>query len=120
MSDPNKFLQQRLRDFARERDWDQFHTPKNIAMALAGEVGELLAELQWSTDAEIRERLATDESFRSRVEEELADVHLYLLRLADLCGTDLNQVSNSKIDRNAQKYPIDKARGTAEKYTRLT
>lgn len=88
-------------------------------MALAGEVGELLAELQWSSDEQIREHLSTDADFRERIEEELADVHLYLLRLADLCGTDLIQASNTKIDRNAQKYPIDKAHGTATKYTRL-
>lgn len=105
-------LTARLRDFADERDWEQFHTPKNLAMALAGEAGELLAELQWLTPRESQE-LAGDA--RARVADEMADVLNYLVRLADVMGVDLLAAAGSKIERNAVRYPAEAHRGSARK-----
>ncbi|MDR7380924.1 nucleotide pyrophosphohydrolase [Promicromonospora iranensis] len=97
-------LRDRLRDFAVARDWGQFHKPKNLAMALAGEVGELLAEMQWLTDEQVHEKLA-DADTRNEVEEEFADVFLYLIQLADVCGVDLIQAAHAKITRNDDRFP---------------
>lgn len=97
-------VRDRLRDFAVARDWGQFHKPKNLAMALAGEVGELLAEMQWLTDDQVHERLAAPET-RGEVEEEFADVFLYLVQLADVCGVDLIQAAHAKIMRNEDRFP---------------
>lgn len=110
----------RVREFAAAREWDQFHTPKNLAMALTGEVGELVAEMQWLTDAEIL-AAARDSSTGAgaRIANELADVLLYLVRLSDVCGIDLVSVAHAKIDLNAKKYPVELARGSARKYTEL-
>lgn len=105
-------LAARLRDFADERDWEQFHTPKNLAMALAGEAGELLAELQWLTPRESQE--LTGEA-KARVADEMADVLNYLVRLADVLGVDLLAASESKMERNAVRYPADAHRGSARK-----
>jgi len=107
-------LAQRLRAFADERDWDQFHSPKNLAMALVAEAGELAAEFQWATEAQ--SKLPSAER-RARVEAEVADVLNYLVRLADKLGIDLIAAANSKIDENAKRYPADKVRGSAKKYT---
>ena len=111
-------LASHLRDFARRRDWEQFHTPKNLAMALAGETGELVAELQWLTDAEIAGYLA-DPVRRARLEDEVADVASYLLRFADVCGIDLSAAVLAKISRNESRYPVDESRGSARKYSEL-
>ena len=89
-------------------------------MALAGEVGELLAELQWLSDDDVKRQLESDADFRARIEQEMAYLHLYLLRLADLCGSDIIEVPHAKIEVNASKYPPEKARGTSTKYTRLS
>ncbi|WP_369372302.1 nucleotide pyrophosphohydrolase [Promicromonospora sp. Populi] len=97
-------VRDRLRDFAVARDWGQFHTPKNLAMALGGEVGELLAEMQWLTDEQVHERLADAET-RGAIEEEFADVFLYLVQLADVCGVDLVQAGHAKITRNVGRFP---------------
>ncbi|WP_275004128.1 nucleotide pyrophosphohydrolase [Promicromonospora iranensis] len=97
-------LRDRLRGFAAARDWGQFHKPKNLAMALAGEVGELLAEMQWLTDEQVYEKLA-DPDTRNEVEEEFADVFLYLIQLADVCGVDLIQAAHAKITRNDDRFP---------------
>lgn len=109
-------LRERLRRFADERDWRQFHAPKNLASALSVEVGELLEHFQWlSEDASRRltpERLGP-------VREELADVLIYLVRLADELDVDLAQAVRDKIEINARKYPVDKARGSIRKYTEL-
>lgn len=94
----------RLRDFAVARDWGQFHKPKNLAMALAGEVGELLAEMQWLTDDQVHEKLADPET-RGAIEEEFADVFLYLVQLADVCGVNLIEASHAKIARNEGRFP---------------
>lgn len=107
-------LTQRLRAFAAERDWDQYHTPKNLAMALTGEAGELAAEFQWLTEAQSRD---LEPKRRARVQEEAGDVLLYLLRLADKLDFDLVEAAHRKIDLNAQRYPADKVFGSARKYT---
>ena len=103
-----------LRRFAAERDWETFHSPKNLAMALTGEAGELAAEFQWLTEAE---SLALDAPRKARVQEEAADVLLYLVRLADRAGFDLLEAARDKITLNALKYPAERVRGSARKYT---
>ena len=104
-----------LKRFADERDWEQFHTPKNLATSITIEAAELLELFQWSRGQggwdEIR-----DEKLRARVEEELADVLIYVLRFADLAKIDLAKAAECKIAQNAQKYPADKARGSDKKY----
>ncbi|GFM51816.1 nucleotide pyrophosphohydrolase [Pseudomonas capsici] len=110
-------LQKELADFAKERDWDQFHTPKNLAMALSGEAGELLENFQWLT-AEQSERNALPETTLLAIKEEMADVLLYLVRLADRLQVDLGEVAKTKIQSNARKYPVAKSRGNAVKYSR--
>ena len=107
-------LTQRLRDFAAARDWERFHSPKNLAMALAAESGELLEQFQWLTEAQSRE---LDPSQRELVAAELADVLLYLLRLADRLEVDLKSAAERKIAVNEKRYPVDRVRGSAKKYT---
>jgi len=116
MSDPFRELRDALRDFAAERDWDQFHSPRNLATALAVEAAELLEPFQWLDDAESRE---PSPAVRAAVEEEMADVLLYLVRLADRLDVDLERAARAKLVRNAEKYPVEKARGTSRKYDRL-
>jgi len=106
-------LQQQMRQFTHERDWDQFHTPKNLAMALTGEAAELQEIFQWLT-AEQSAQL--DAKQRTHAEEELADVLLYLCRLADVLNIDLAAAAQAKIKRNAEKYPAEQVRGSAAKY----
>ena len=107
-------LAERLRAFAAERDWEQFHTPKNLAMALAGEVGELVAEFQWLTPEESR-AISADPEAAARVRAEMADVFIYLTRLADILGIDLLDAAADKLDHSARRYPPDLYRGTARK-----
>ena len=109
-------LRERLRRFAAERDWQQFHTPKNLAMALSVEAAELLEHFQWLT-AEQSARL--DAKTRRAVADELADVLLYLTRLADVLDIDLLAAARVKLRLNAKKYPVAKARGNARKYSEL-
>jgi NTP pyrophosphatase (non-canonical NTP hydrolase) len=109
-------LRMRLRDFAAARDWDQFHSPKNLAMALSGEAGELLEIFQWLTDEQSR-RL--DDKARSAAADEIADVLLYLVRLADKLGLDPLAEAHRKLADNERRYPVEKARGSAKKYTEL-
>lgn len=111
-------LTAQLRDFAQERDWEQFHTPKNLTMALSGEAGELLSLFQWLRDGQVAEWLK-DPANRTAVEHEMSDVLGYLLRLADVLDVDLEAALRAKIDLNAQKYPVELARGNALKYTVL-
>jgi NTP pyrophosphatase (non-canonical NTP hydrolase) len=106
-------LAARLAEFARERDWDQFHAPKNLAMALAGEVGELLEHFQWLTE---QQSANLPSEARDAVALEMADVLLYLVRLADKLGIDLGAAALRKIDLNAVKYPVDRCHGSARKY----
>jgi NTP pyrophosphatase (non-canonical NTP hydrolase) len=109
-------LRTRLRDFAAARDWDQFHSPKNLAMALSGEAGELLEIFQWLTEEQSR-RL--DDKARSAAADEIADVLLYLVRLADKLGLDPLAEAHRKLADNERRYPVEKARGSAKKYTEL-
>lgn len=111
-------LQADLRQFARDRDWDQFHTPKNLAMALAGEVGELTELFQWLTPAQSADVMADDKRAED-VRHELADVFAYLLRLADVLHVDLETALRDKLTVNAQRYPVEEVRGRAVKYTEL-
>ena len=109
-------LRLRLDVFARERDWTQFHNPKNLAMALAGEAGELIEHFQWLTPEQAENLPATT---RDEVALECADVLLFLIRLADRLNIDLIEAANRKMTINAARYPVDKARGRAEKYDKL-
>ncbi len=107
-------IQARLADFAKERDWEQFHSPKNLSMALAGEAGELLEIFQWLTQEQSRN---LPEEKMAELRDELADVTIYLIRLADKLGIDLFSAAEAKIARNKEKYPADKVRGSAKKYS---
>ena len=109
-------LRNQLRTFAAERDWDQFHSPKNLASALAVEAAELLENFQWLTEAGSRQ---LPPAALAAVRAEVADVLLYLIRISDKLGIDLIAAANEKIILNAQKYPVDKARGSSKKYTEL-
>ncbi|UVM07115.1 nucleotide pyrophosphohydrolase [Pseudomonas laurylsulfatiphila] len=111
-------VQQQLRVFAQERDWEQFHTPKNLASALAVETSELLEVFQWLTDSQSI-AIKGDVARMRKVEEEIADVTLYLLRLADVLSLDLQKAVDRKLRINAEKYPVEKARGNAKKYNEL-
>ncbi|MDD5035571.1 MAG: nucleotide pyrophosphohydrolase [Methylococcaceae bacterium] len=110
-------IQRQLRDFAQERDWEQFHSPKNLATALAIEAAELLEPFQWLKEDESR-RLAEKPADYARIREEIADVLIYLLRLADQLDIDLEEAVKEKMRKNAEKYPIALARGNAIKYNR--
>jgi NTP pyrophosphatase (non-canonical NTP hydrolase) len=106
-----------LRRFTAERDWDRFHTPKNLAISLAIEVGELLEHVQWGSDDEIAARLGSADG-RAAVAEELADVFIYLVRLADVLDIDLLDAAVSKVAANARRYPADEVRGSSAKRPR--
>ncbi|WP_250034202.1 nucleotide pyrophosphohydrolase [Paractinoplanes maris] len=110
-------LTELVRAFAVEREWEQFHTPKNLAMALAGEVGELLAELQWLTPEQSREVMA-DPELGPRVRAEIGDVMIYLTRLADVLGLDLAEAARQKLADSARRYTVEAARGSAAKQPR--
>ncbi|TDD66414.1 nucleotide pyrophosphohydrolase [Actinomadura rubrisoli] len=112
-------LAERQRAFAAERDWEQFHTPKNLAMALAGEAGELLAEFQWLTPEEST-KVMDDPDAGNRVKSELADVFLYLTRLADVLGIDPIQAAHAKLDEGERRYDAATYRGSARKAPPLT
>ena len=101
----------RVIQFRDDREWRQFHTPKDLAISLSLEAAELLEIFQWSgADLECRDKLG-------RIREELADVLSYCVLMADVCGLDLDEILNAKVDQNAAKYPVEKARGSAAKYT---
>jgi dCTP diphosphatase len=102
-----------LREFAAERDWEQFHSPKNLAMALIVEAAELVEHFQWLTQGE-SQALLPDQL--EAVAQELADIQIYLIRLADRLGIDLERAVDAKIALNAQKYPAEKVRGSAKKF----
>lgn len=106
-------LAARLREFAEARDWEQFHTPKNLAMALAGEVGELVAEFQWLTPEE--SAAVMDTPAGARVRAEMGDVFTYMVRLADVLGVDLAQAAHDKIDQGEVRYDAATYRGSARK-----
>lgn len=104
---------QRVLNFRDDRNWRQFHNPKDLALSLSLEASELLEIFQWSgTDLECRDKL-------DRIREELADVLSYCISMADVCGLDLDEILNEKITKNEQKYPVEKAWGSSAKYTEL-
>jgi len=107
-------LREALRGFVRERDWEQFQTPKNLCMAMMVEAAELAEHFQWLTN---EESARLDAATREAVREELADVLLYLVRLADTLDVDLAEAARAKMRRNAEKYPAERVRGSALKYT---
>ena len=109
-------LRTRLRVFVAERDWDQFHNPKNLAMALVAEAGELVEHFQWLTPAQA-DHLPPET--RVEVEPEIADVLIFLVELADRLGVDPLAAAERKLALNEKKYPIEKARGSAKKYDKL-
>jgi NTP pyrophosphatase (non-canonical NTP hydrolase) len=116
MTDSLQDLARRLDEFAQQRDWQQFHSPKNLASALVVEAGELLEHFQWMTEAQSR---ALRPEKRDAVGEELADVLLYLVQLASALGIDPIAAAQAKLKLNAQKYPADLARGSSKKYDEL-
>jgi NTP pyrophosphatase (non-canonical NTP hydrolase) len=111
--DPFEQIRLRLREFAAARDWEQFHSPKNLAMALIVEAAELLEHFQWLKQEESR-ALAPDRL--ARVEQEVADIQIYLVRLADQLGIDIEKAVAAKIAINERRYPAEQVRGSAEKY----
>lgn len=102
--------------FAKDRDWEQFHSPKNLVMALTGEVGELSEIFQWMTEADST-NAGTDPATAQAVKDELADVLLYLVRLSSVLGVDLNEAVSQKLKKNSQKYPVDKVKSKSKKYS---
>lgn len=111
-------IKTKMRAFVQERDWARFHTPKNLAMALAGEAGELLELFQWLTPEESA-RVMDDPKTAEAVRDELADILVYVVRLGDTLGVDLAAAAAAKMAKNAAKYPADLSRGNATKYTDL-
>ena len=107
-------LRDKLRTFTEARDWDQFHSPKNLSMALMVEVAELMEYFQWLSEAQSASLAAQD---KPAVAEELADVLLYLVRLADKLEIDLVEAALDKMEKNAAKYPAEQVRGNAQKYS---
>ena len=110
-------LRDRLRQFAFERDWDQFHSPKNLAMALSVEAGELVELFQWLSQEQSADLSDAD---RTSVKEEVGDILIYLVRICDKLDIDLEKAALDKIGLNERKYPVAEARGNATKYNRRT
>ena len=112
-------LTAKLREFANERDWEQFHTPRNLLLALVGEVGELAEQFQWVNDDQVAE-VISDPSRHKAVSDELADVLIYLARLADVLGVDLASATIEKLDENSTRYPPEVVRGSSQRRPRLS
>jgi NTP pyrophosphatase (non-canonical NTP hydrolase) len=111
-------LRERVLDFARAREWEQFHSPKNLSMALAAEAGELMEHFLWEESA-ASHAVARDPAKREKIADEIADVVIYALEFANISGLDLAAAIEAKLAKNAAKYPVEKARGNAKKYTDL-
>jgi NTP pyrophosphatase (non-canonical NTP hydrolase) len=116
MSKDLERIKQKLREFAKERDWDQFHSPKNFSMALIVECAELVEHFQWLTDEQSKHLSAET---LDEVSLEIADIMIYLIHLADKLEVDLLQTVERKIKLNAIKYPVEKSKGIADKYNKL-
>lgn len=112
-----KIIQNKIREFCEKRDWDQFHNPKNIAASIAIESSELLQIFQWSKGISWDE--LEDEKLKKEVEEELADILIYLIRFSDLSNIDLEKSINKKLIKNENNYPISKSKGSDIKYNKL-
>ncbi|MGB0417023.1 MAG: nucleotide pyrophosphohydrolase [Coraliomargarita sp.] len=104
--------------FAKERDWEQFHSPKNLSMAIATEAAELMEHFLWQSGDESRADMET-EKLRVKVEEELADIFIFAIEFANITGLDISAIIEAKMKRNAEKYPVEKAKGRSDKYTDL-
>ncbi|MCL9656985.1 nucleotide pyrophosphohydrolase [Pseudomonas protegens] len=111
-------LAEALQRFADDRDWQQFHSPKNLLLALTGETGELCEIFQWMSEADAKDAAKRPETAQA-VKDELADVLMYLVRLSTVLGVDLNEAVTNKLALNGQKYPVDKAKSTSKKYDQL-
>ncbi len=111
-------LRERVMAFVRERDWEQFHAPKNLSMALSAEAAELMEHFLWATPEESRS-VASNPAKRAKIAEELADVVIYALEFANATGLDIAASIESKIAANARKYPVEKSKGRSAKYTEL-
>ncbi|XP_050292601.1 uncharacterized protein LOC126733374 isoform X3 [Quercus robur] len=111
-------LRKRMAEFAKERDWDQFHSPRNLLLALVGEVGELSEIFQWKGEVPRGLPDWKDEE-KQHLGEELSDVLLYLVRLSDICGIDLGKAALHKLELNAIKYPVMLSKGSSKKYTQI-
>ena len=109
-------LMKRIRKFIKERDWEQFHSPKNLSMALSIEAAEIMEHFQWKTTEESRH---LDAETMNEVKDEIGDTFVYLLRLCDELDIDPIKAANDKMLKNADKYPVEKARGNAKKYTKF-
>ena len=105
-----------IREFIKERDWEQFHSPKNLSMALSIEVSEIMEHFQWKTTEESRN---LDEATLNEVKDEIGDTFVYLLRLCDELNIDPIEAANIKMKKNAEKYPVEKAKGNALKYDKF-
>lgn len=114
MSDSLNDLRARVNEFVEARDWAQFHSPKNLAMAMIVEAGEVVEHFQWMTEEQSRN---LDAATKEQVGQELSDTFVYLLRIAEVCGIDLIEAANKKIDLNAKKYPVEQCKGSNAKYT---
>ncbi|AWI09488.1 nucleotide pyrophosphohydrolase [Ereboglobus luteus] len=112
-------LKARILAFVHEREWEQFHAPKNLSMALAAEAGELMEHFLWAEAGASRDIAKNDPARRKKIEEELADVIIYALEFANATGIDVAAAIESKMEANGKKYPVEKARGRSEKYTEL-
>ena len=110
------YLQEKIREFIRERDWLKFHSPKNISMSIAIESAELMEHFQWLSENESKE-LLRDKNKRGEVEDELADIAIYILDFCEHFGVDLEKSILSKLDKTAKKYPVRLVKGKAHKYT---
>lgn len=111
-----KKIKRNLHSFAKEREWEKFHSPKNLSMALSCESAELLEHFQWLTEEQSK---AISSETRVEVGEEIADILLYAFRLCDVLNLDVTRIVEDKFQKNIKKYPVDKARGIATKYTKL-
>jgi len=115
MTDSLTNLHNKIVNFREERDWSQFHTPKDLAISISIEASELLECFQWKNEKAVKEYLDSEKS--TEIDEEMADVLIYLIGLSDILGVDLIKAANDKLDKNAKKYPTEKAKGNAKKYT---
>jgi NTP pyrophosphatase (non-canonical NTP hydrolase) len=118
MASDLELVQEKIREFSNLRDWSQFHTAKNLILAVSAEIGELAEVLLWKSDSEVENYLKTSEGI-NKISEEIADVAIYLLRLCQQLNIDFIDILNKKMEINSTKYPVDKSKGKAVKYTDL-
>lgn len=116
MNQDFSYINSAIENFVNDRDWDQFHSPKNLLLALVSEIGELSEVLLWKSDADL-ENYVKSHSGKDKISEEIADVAIYVIRLAQKLDIDLLDVIDKKININEEKYPIDKSKGNSKKYT---